>query len=119
MKKIIIITSSLLLAILFYCFNIKTENVGPSGPAYVVTWQNKYQKWNAAGPTQHIQYAEDTEELAINRVVNENRKGYKLTFFKECGKFRVYTVGFNYASYDFDALSYVRNREGYSCDTPK
>lgn len=119
MKKIIIITSFLLLAIFLYGFNKYTENIGPSGPAYVVTWQNKYQKWHAAGPNQYIQYAEETEDDAIGRVVNKKREGYKLTFLKECGKFRVYTTGYKYAGYDFDAIAYVRNREGYSCDTPK
>ena len=118
MKKIIIITSFLLLAIFLYGFNKNKEKIGPWGPAYVVTWQNKYQKWHAAGPNQNIQYAEETEDDAIGRVVNKKREGYKLTFLKECGKFRVYTVGYNNASYDFDAMSYVKKREGYSCETP-
>lgn len=119
MKKILFAAIAVFTFLIFGMSFSSPEKDDPSGPAYAVTWKSKSGKWYAVGPVQKTATPYKTEDEAIELVrgINSKKKGH-VKFYKACGAFKVYTLGVEYSSGDKDALKYVREKKGYSCNWP-
>lgn len=99
--------------------NTSAKTGKPTGIAYAVTWQNSAGYWWAVGPTQALWAAEETEAKALDLVRGySSKKNGEIRYVNNCGKFRVYTLGVDYNSYDKDVIPHVIKNEGYSCNWP-
>ncbi len=87
--------------------------------AYAVTWQNSAGYWSAVGPIQATWTGYKKEDEALQKVEGRYRKGFNRVYYTNCGKFRVYRLGYNLTSYDIDAIKYVKKHKDYSCNYPK